>query len=186
VASAALLVVFCPLFAIIAAAIFLDSGQPVFFRQERGGYRGGVFKIIKFRTMVELRNTNGQLLPDPERITPVGRLLRRFSLDELPELWHILKGEMSFVGPRPLLVYSSPQARRHDLRPGLTGLAQINGRNNLTWDRRFEYDIYYVEHCCASLDLKILVRTVTRVLTGHGAGHDMAGPFDGSHQQLRP
>src|SRR5438045_780830 len=97
VASVALLIVFLPLFAVIAAAIFIESGQPVFFRQDRGGYRGAVFRIIKFRTMVELRDRNGQLLPDPERITPVGRLLRRFSLDELPELWHILNGEMSFV-----------------------------------------------------------------------------------------
>jgi sugar transferase EpsL len=190
VAAGALLIILCPLFLLIAAAVLLETGTPVLFRQERGGHRGTVFNILKFRTMVELRDSSGHLLPDPQRTTRVGKILRRFSLDELPELWNILKGEMSFVGPRPLIatylpLYSSRQARRHELRPGLTGLAQIKGRNDLPWDVRFEYDVYYVEHCCASLDLKILGLTVTRVLTAHGAGHDAAGPFHGSDQEMR-
>lgn len=148
-------------------------GSPAFFRQPRPGLRGRPFEMIKFRTMTDARGSNGQLLPDADRLSTFGRFLRSSSLDELPELWNVLKGDMSLVGPRPLLMdylplYSHEQARRHDVRPGITGWAQINGRNALGWEEKFELDVWYVNHRTMWLDLKILCLTVRKVLVRDG------------------
>ena len=144
-------------------------GRPVFFLQERPGLNGIPFLMIKFRTMSDARDTNGELLPDVDRLTSLGRFLRSTSLDELPELWNVLKGDMSLVGPRPLLVeylplYSERQSRRHDVRPGVTGWAQVNGRNALSWEEKFELDVWYVENHSLWLDIKILFLTVWKVV----------------------
>ena len=175
----------------LALLIRLKLGSPVFFTQVRPGRDGKLFKLVKFRTMLDTRDAEGNLLPDEERISEFGLMLRRTSLDELPELWNILKGDMSFVGPRPLLtqylpLYSKEQARRHDVSPGLTGLAQINGRNDLSWDDRFAMDVWYVDNRSFWLDLKILMRTFTKVFRGDGVskeGHAIGagGFFTGSN-----
>ena len=162
-----------PLVGIIALLVRAKLGSPVFFRQKRPGLHGAVFEVIKFRTMRDDRDATGRLLPDAERLTAFGRWLRASSLDELPELWNVLRGEMSLVGPRPLLVeylprYSARQARRHEVRPGLTGLTQINGRNALTWEDKFEWDVRYVETRSFWLDLKILMRTLKTVFFREG------------------
>jgi|SRR6185312_3529768 len=148
-------------------------GKPVFFRQTRPGMYGRPFNMVKFRTMTDAFGRDGQLLPDAERLTPFGRFLRASSLDELPELWNVLKGEMSLVGPRPLLMeylplYSPEQARRHEARPGITGWAQVNGRNALSWDDKFKLDVWYVDHRSMWLDIKILWLTVRKVLVREG------------------
>lgn len=148
-------------------------GSPVFFRQTRPGLRGEPFEMIKFRTMTDARGPDGELLPDADRLTPFGRFLRASSLDELPELWNVLKGDMSLVGPRPLLMeylplYSPEQARRHEVRPGITGWAQVNGRNALSWDEKFKLDVWYVDHRSLWLDIKILWLTVKKVLVREG------------------
>jgi lipopolysaccharide/colanic/teichoic acid biosynthesis glycosyltransferase len=148
-------------------------GSPVFFRQVRPGLRGQPFQMVKFRTMTDERGPDGQLLPDAERLTPFGRFLRASSLDELPELWNVLKGEMSLVGPRPLLMeylplYSAEQARRHEVRPGITGWAQVNGRNALSWEDKFKLDVWYVDHRSLWLDIRILWLTVRKVLVREG------------------
>lgn len=158
---------------IVAVAVRLKLGSPVFFRQARPGQRGRIFELIKFRTMLNATDADGRLLPDAERLTPFGRWLRASSLDELPELFNVLKGEMSLVGPRPLLIeylprYSPRQARRHEVPPGLTGLAQIKGRNALSWDEKFEWDVTYVETRSLGLDLKILFATIFKVLRQDG------------------
>jgi lipopolysaccharide/colanic/teichoic acid biosynthesis glycosyltransferase len=148
-------------------------GSPVLFRQVRPGLHGRPFMMVKFRTMTDERGADGELLPDAQRLTALGRLLRATSLDELPELWNVLRGEMSLVGPRPLLMeylplYSPEQARRHEVRPGITGWAQVNGRNALSWEERFKLDVWYVDHRSLWLDLRILWLTVRKVLVREG------------------
>ena len=157
----------------LAWAVRRSLGSPVFFRQLRPGLHGLPFQMIKFRTMTDARGLNGQLLPDSDRLTPFGRFLRSSSLDELPELWNVLKGDMSLVGPRPLLMeylplYSPEQARRHEVRPGITGWAQVNGRNALSWEEKFKLDVWYVDHRSLWLDIKILWLTVRKVLVREG------------------
>lgn len=163
------LLIASPFMLIIALLVRIFLGTPILFRQQRPGYKGKLFFIYKFRTMTDRRNRDGDLLPDAERLTSLGRFLRAFSLDELPELFNILRGEMSLVGPRPLLMeylplYSPEQARRHDVMPGLTGWAQINGRNAITWEQKFELDVWYVDHWSFWLDLKIIFLTVVKAL----------------------
>lgn len=148
-------------------------GSPVLFRQVRPGLHGRPFMMVKFRTMTDARGADGELLPDAQRLTAFGRFLRASSLDELPELWNVLRGEMSLVGPRPLLMeylplYSPEQARRHEVRPGITGWAQVNGRNAVSWDERFKLDVWYVDHRSLGLDLRILWLTVRKVLVREG------------------
>jgi len=169
-ASAGLVVLGIPM-ACIAVLVRLTLGSPVIYRQPRPGLHGRTFDIYKFRTMVDATDANGEPLPNRLRITPVGRFLRRTSLDELPELVNVLRGEMSLVGPRPLRTfyldrYTPEQARRHDVMPGITGWAQINGRNTLTWDERLALDIWYVDHASAWLDLKILTQTFFALVRG--------------------
>lgn len=166
-----------PFLAAVAALVRANLGSPVLFRQERPGYRGRLFSLYKFRTMSAERGRNGEALADAERVTPFGNFLRRTSLDELPELYNILRGDMSLVGPRPLLRrylerYNPEQARRHDVRPGLTGWAQINGRNAITWEEKFALDVWYVDSLSFSLDLKILAVTVRKVLAREGISAD--------------
>jgi lipopolysaccharide/colanic/teichoic acid biosynthesis glycosyltransferase len=158
---------------LLAWAVRRNLGSPVLFRQLRPGLQGRPFMMVKFRTMTDARDAGGTLLPDAHRLTKFGRFLRASSLDELPELWNVLRGEMSLVGPRPLLMeylplYSSEQARRHEVRPGITGWAQINGRNAVSWDQRFLLDVWYVDHRSLWLDLKILWLTVRKVLVRDG------------------
>jgi len=166
--AGALLAVFWPLMAIVAVLIRLTAGPPVLFRQARPGYRGKLFVPYKFRTMSETYDEAGEVLPDGERVLPLGGVLRRTSIDELPQVVNVLKGEMSMVGPRPLLAeyldrYPARYARRHDVKPGITGWAQINGRDELPFGRRLEMDVWYVDHQSMSLDLKIMALTVLRV-----------------------
>jgi sugar transferase EpsL len=172
-ASAAALVALSPGLLVLAILVRWKLGRPVIFRQHRPGRNGRVFKVWKFRTMTDARDGDGRLLSDAQRLPPFGRWLRATSLDELPELWNVLRGDMSLVGPRPLLVeylplYSVEQARRHELRPGLTGWAQINGRNALTWDEKFRLDLWYIDHRTFWLDLKIIGLTVARVFRREG------------------
>lgn len=158
-----------PVVAVLAGLVRSRLGSPVFFRQPRPGLKGRIFELVKFRTMTDARDEQGRLRPDAERLTSFGRWLRTTSLDELPELWNVVRGEMSLVGPRPLLVhylgrYSPRQARRHDVLPGITGLAQVKGRNALTWEEKFEWDVRYVETRGFWLDLCILARTIGTVV----------------------
>lgn len=167
------LVVLAPLLLLLALLVRIQIGSPVLFWQERPGYRGRPFRIVKFRTMSEARDAAGNPLPDSVRLTRLGRLMRSLSLDELPELYNILRGEMSVVGPRPLLMqywplYSPEQRRRHDVPPGLTGWAQIHGRNTVDWQERFELDVWYVDHRSFLLDLKIILITIWKVITRQG------------------
>ena len=169
-ASAAALVVTAPVQAVVAAVVAADLGRPVLFRQPRPGKNGEVFELVKFRTM---RNPDHSHVTDAERLTRLGRFLRATSLDELPTFWNVLKGDMSLVGPRPLLVdylprYSPEQARRHEVRPGITGLAQVSGRNNLSWEEKFALDVEYVDKHSLALDVRILCVTVAKVLQRHG------------------
>ena len=171
------LVLFVPFLSIIAMAIRLTMGKVVFFRQQRPGLGRKPFIIDKFRTMNENRSKSGELSPDHVRLTGFGRLLRRTSLDELPELINVLKGDMSLVGPRPLLMeyldrYSSYQARRMEVKPGITGWAQINGRNALDWDKKFEFDVWYVDHLTFGLDIRILWLTLMKVFTKEGISYE--------------
>jgi sugar transferase EpsL len=168
VVSGSLLLIFFPLMLLIALAIYLNSGPAVLFRQMRPGYRGRPFKLLKFRTMNAAWNAQGLLLPDAERLTPIGRILRRLSLDELPQLWNVFRGQMSLVGPRPLLMqymdrYTPEQSRRHEVKPGITGWAQVNGRNSVTWPEKLALDIWYVDHGSLFVDLRILFQTLWRV-----------------------
>ena len=173
---------------LLMALIRRKLGSPVFFTQVRPGMHGKPFKMVKFRSMISERSTDGELLPDAVRLTPFGRFLRSTSLDELPELWNVLKGDMSLVGPRPLLMeylplYSPEQARRHEVRPGITGWAQVNGRNAISWEDKFKLDVWYVDHCSLWLDIKILWLTVKKVLVREGisaAGEATMGKFTGS------
>jgi len=176
-----------PVFLGVALLIRLNMGSPVLFRQHRPGLHGQVFPMFKFRTMKNAVNEQGDLLPDAERLTRLGLFLRKYSLDELPELFNVLRGEMSLVGPRPLLVdylplYSPEQARRHDVKPGLTGWAQINGRNTLSWEDKFKFDVWYVEHQSVWLDFKIIFLTLFKVLKKEGVsqeGHVTMEKFHG-------
>lgn len=166
-----------PILTVVALLVRLRLGRPVLFIQQRPGYRGKLFRLFKFRTMTNQTDGRSRLLPDAERLTPFGALLRSTSLDELPELWNVLRGEMSLVGPRPLLteylpLYSADQARRHDVLPGLTGWAQIQGRNAVTWEDRFRFDLWYVDNRSIWLDLMILGRTATLVLRRKGIAAD--------------
>ncbi len=167
------LILLLPLFLPLAIAVKAHFGGGVFFRHWRPGYRGRLFQLWKFKTMRDDRDESGRLLLDADRLTSFGRWLRRTSLDELPELWNVLKGDMSIVGPRPLVVqylarYTPEQARRHDVMPGITGWAQVHGRNALTWEEKFRYDVWYVDHWSFVLDVEILGLTMMRVLSGEG------------------
>jgi sugar transferase EpsL len=163
------LTLFGPVLLVTFFLVRLKMGSPILFKQQRPGLHGKPFLLYKLRTMTDDRDPNGELLPDHSRLTPFGRFLRKFSLDELPQLFNVLKGEMSFVGPRPLLMeylpyYTKREQIRHHVRPGITGLAQVIGRNNLKWDKRLELDVYYVENCSLLLDLKIILLTLLKVL----------------------
>ena len=190
VSTVALLVLALPL-VVLTVIIRCKLGTPVLFKQQRPGLYAKPFQLVKFRTMTNARDSSGDLLPDCARLTPLGRFLRSTSLDELPELWNVLKGEMSFVGPRPLLMeylslYSPEQARRHEVRPGITGWAQVNGRNSLSWEEKFKLDVWYVDNRNIWLDLKILWHTVKKVLVRDGIsaeGEATMPRFIGSNTQ---
>ncbi|WP_395348669.1 sugar transferase [Variovorax sp. UC122_21] len=192
ITSAFALVVFAVPLGLLIWQVRRKLGSPVFFRQTRPGQSGQPFEMIKFRTMTDARGADGQLLPDGERLTPFGRFLRSSSLDELPELWNVLRGDMSLVGPRPLLMeylplYSTKQARRHEVRPGITGWAQVNGRNALGWEEKFELDVWYVDNQSLWLDLRILWLTVKKVIVREGisaAGEATMPRFNGSHSAV--
>ena len=185
------LLLFGWLLLIIAICLhFANKGAGAFFLQDRPGKDGKIFKVIKFKSMTDERDDEGNLLPGELRITKIGRLIRKTSIDELPQLVNVLKGDMAFVGPRPLMprylaLYSPEQARRHEVRPGITGWAQVNGRNSITWTEKFKLDVWYVDHCSLWLDIKILWRTVQNVLTGKGidSGEGKVGAvgFDGTN-----
>ncbi|MDX9990512.1 MAG: sugar transferase [Anaerolineales bacterium] len=185
------LVLLSGLLLLLAGLVRVFHGAPILFEQTRPGYKGRLFRIYKFRTMNNARAADGSLLPDAERLTPLGRFLRATSLDELPELFNILRGEMSLVGPRPLLVqylarYSPEQMRRHDVLPGITGWAQVHGRNALSWDEKFALDVWYVDHWSFWLDLKILALTLLKVIQREGIsqpGHATAAEFMGNRPE---
>ncbi len=176
----------------VAVVLTRSIGRPVLFRQTRPGLNGEPFEMIKFRTMTDERSPNGELLPDEQRLTPLGKTLRSTSLDELPEIYNVIKGDMSLVGPRPLLMryldrYTPHQARRHEAKPGITGLAQVSGRNHLTWEEKFDLDVQYVDNVSFILDIKILVRTLWGVVRRSGVsseGHATAPEFLGEASQL--
>ncbi len=175
--SAVALIVLSPLVGIVAVTIYLTLGRPMLFRHVRPGYKAVPFELLKFRTMTDARYSTGTLLPDELRLTRCGKLLRRLSLDELPQLWNVLKGEMSLVGPRPLLmeylnIYTPAEARRHEVKPGITGWAQINGRNGLSWQARFSLDLWYVDHWTLGLDAWILMRTILQVIKRKNISYD--------------
>jgi len=182
-------VLLLPVIAIVAILVRAKLGSPILFTQDRPGLNGNVFKMMKFRTMLDGKDKHGNLLPDDERMTPFGAFLRSTSLDELPGLFNVLKGDMSLVGPRPLLVqylplYSNEQARRHNVRPGITGWAQVNGRNTISWDEKFKLDVWYVDNQSFWLDIKILLLTVKKVFVREGIsadGHVTIEPFKGSN-----
>ena len=188
VLALSLLILLSPLMIMVAFLVWSKLGRPVLFRQLRPGLLGDPFEMVKFRTMAERNDDAKNLLPDEARMTGPGRFLRASSLDELPELWNVLKGDMSLVGPRPLLMeylplYSPEQARRHEVRPGITGWAQVNGRNALSWEEKFELDVWYVDNRSFLLDMKILLRTVGQVILRRGIsakGHVTMEPFRGS------
>jgi len=187
--AALLLVFFSPVMLCTALAIYLWDGRPIIFRQKRPGLHGKVFEIYKFRTMTNEKDSDGNLLPDEARLKGVGKLIRSLSLDELPQLFNVLKGEMSFIGPRPLLVeylplYNERQKRRHEVKPGITGLAQVKGRNALSWKNKFRYDVFYVEHLSFGLDCYILWMTIVKVLKKEGvnkAGYATTEKFNGKN-----
>jgi sugar transferase EpsL len=182
------IILLSPVLAAVALVVRLTMGRPVLFRQPRSGFHGKPFTILKFRTMNEARDKYGNMLSDDERVTRLGRFLRGSSLDELPELFNVLKGDMSLVGPRPLRTdylprYSPEQRRRHDVRPGITGWTQVNGRNTLTWEEKFALDVWYVDNWSLKLDLKILALSAGKVLTGEGVsapGHATMPEFMGA------
>jgi len=167
------LIILSPVMLVVAVVVYVSMGPPVLFRQERAGLNGRPFTLYRFRTMLDLRDKHGNLLPDEKRLTPVGRFLRNWSLDELPQFWNVLKGDMSLVGPRALLMeylpfYTEREKLRHSVKPGITGWAQINGRNLLSWNERLEMDVWYVENWSILLDIKILFLTVIAVLNKKG------------------
>lgn len=172
-----LLIIWPILLIIIIWLHFANKGAGVFFTQERPGKGGKIFKVIKFKTMTDERDADGNLLPDADRLTNVGRFVRSTSIDELPQLINVLKGDMALIGPRPLLVqylplYSKEQARRHDVRPGITGWAQVNGRNAISWTKKFELDVWYVDHCSFWLDVKIIFLTIKKVFVQEGISQE--------------
>lgn len=193
VASGLGLLLLAPVIAVVAILIQRKLGSPVLFRQTRPGLYGKPFEMVKFRTMLDATDENGHSLPDDQRMTPFGSFLRSTSLDELPELWNVLKGDMSLVGPRPLLMeylslYSKEQYRRHELRPGVTGWAQVNGRNAISWEDKFRLDVWYVDNHSLWLDLKILFLTVKKVLVRDGISGDgelTMSRFSGNKEQSR-
>lgn len=168
---------------------FANKGAGAFFTQERPGKNGKIFKVIKFKTMTDERDVNGKLLPDADRLTKVGKFVRSTSIDELPQLINVLKGDMALIGPRPLLpqylpLYNKEQARRHEVRPGITGWAQVNGRNAISWSKKFELDVWYVDHCSFCLDLKIIFLTIKKVFIREGIsqeGQATIEPFNGNN-----
>lgn len=186
------LILLAPLLALLALLVRLKLGSPVFFRQQRPGLHGQPFTILKFRTMTDARDAQGNLLPDEDRLTPFGQFLRSTSLDELPELIHVLKGEMSLVGSRPLMMryldrYTPEQMHRHDVRPGITGWAQVNGRNTISWEARFAMDVWYADHVSLWLDVKIIALTVWKILKREGIsqpGQATMEEFRGSRMRL--
>ena len=187
------MVVLAPVVAAVGVAVRIKLGRPMLFRHVRPGKDGELFEMLKFRTMTEERDQNGELLPDADRLTRFGELLRRTSLDELPTLWNVMRGDMSLVGPRPLLVryldrYTPEQRRRHETPPGITGWTQVNGRNALSWEEKFELDVWYVDHVSLPTDLKIIARTVGQVLWQRGItaeGHATMPEFMGAHDGAR-
>ena len=191
IVSALALVVLSPVLLLLGLLVRFKLGSPVLFAQRRPGLEGRVFRMLKFRTMTDSCDERGRLLPDEVRLTPFGTMLRSSSLDELPELWCVLRGDMSLVGPRPLLVeylaaYSAEQARRHEVRPGITGLAQVRGRNLLSWEEKFALDVWYVDHWSLGLDCRLLVETVGAVLARRGISQDgeaTAALFQGAEQR---
>jgi sugar transferase EpsL len=186
------LIILSPVLALVALLVCIKLGPSVFFRQQRPGLHGKPFTIYKFRTMSDARDAQGNLLPDEQRLTPFGRFLRSTSLDELPELFNVLKGDMSLVGPRPLLMqylgrYTPEQMRRHEVKPGITGWAQVNGRNALTWEQKFALDVWYVDHWSLRLDSKIILLTIWKTLTREGIsqpGHATMEEFMGGEGYL--
>ena len=181
--SGCALIVLFPVLLIVAILVRMKLGSPVIFCQERPGKDERIFKMYKFRSMTDERDEDGTLIPDEVRLTKFGRLLRSTSLDELPELWNIFKGDMSIVGPRPLLVkylplYNEEQRHRHDVRPGLTGLAQVNGRNAITWEEKFSHDIWYVENVSLPQDIKIVLRTVCKVFKREGISSNSSATIE--------
>ena len=185
------LIILSPLLLVVTVWLhFANKGAGAFFYHERPGKDGKLFKVIKFKSMTDERDENGNLLPNEQRITQIGKFIRKFSIDELPQLINVLKGDMSLVGPRPLVprylkLYSAEQARRHEVRPGITGWAQVNGRNSITWTEKFKYDVWYVDHCSLWLDVKIICMTITNVMIGKGidSGDGKVGAvgFDGTN-----
>lgn len=190
VISLTALVLLSPVLLVTAVFVRVKLGAPVIFRQERPGYKGKIFKLYKFRTMSDKRGPDGTLLPDEIRLTAFGKKLRATSLDELPELWNILKGDMSLIGPRPLLtaylpLYNDFQRQRHDVRPGLTGWAQVNGRNAISWEERFALDVYYVQHLSFLLDVRVLLRSILVVFAQkdiHSSTSATMEPFRGTEE----
>lgn len=182
------LIIISPILLVVSIWLhFANKGDGAFFFQERPGKDGKIFKVIKFKTMTDERGADGELLPDAQRLTKVGRFVRSTSLDELPQLFNVLKGDMALIGPRPLLpkylsLYSEEQMRRHEVRPGITGWAQINGRNDIAWTKKFEYDVYYVDHLTLMLDLRIFFMTILKVFKREGIsaeGQATIEPFNG-------
>ena len=183
VASSLVVILFCWLYAILAIIVRFNLGSPIIFTQDRPGKNGNIFKLYKFRSMSDKRDENGELLPDKQRLKKFGRILRSTSLDELPELFNIIKGDMSLVGPRPLLVkylpfYNAHDARRHEVRPGLTGLAQVSGRNAMSWKEKFEKDIEYVDNLTFLMDVKVVLMTIKKVFVREGI------EFEEGHQPI--
>jgi len=184
-----LIILFSPIMMIVAILIYLWDGRPIIFTQERPGYKEKIFKIYKFRTMTNEKDENGKLLPDEKRLKGIGKIIRSLSLDELPQLFNVLKGDMSFIGPRPLLVeylplYNKEQRKRHLVKPGITGLAQIKGRNAISWKKKFKYDVFYVNHLSFKLDLYIICQTILKVLKREGIsqkGHATMEKFNGKN-----
>lgn len=189
VALTALLILAIPLLLVTIWLHYANKGSGAFFFQERPGLHGKTFRIVKFKTMTDERDANGNLLPDEARLTRIGSLVRSLSIDELPQLWNILKGDMSFIGPRPLLVqylplYSKEQARRHDVRPGLSGWAQCHGRNAISWTQKFAYDVWYVDHISFKTDLTVIFTTIKKVIVRDGISHEGSvtmEPFNGKN-----
>lgn len=193
VISLSLLFVFLPIILIVTILVRFKLGSPILFKQQRPGLYGKPFYVYKFRTMLDARDNSGQLLPDHMRLTSFGKFLRKYSVDELPQLFNVVKGDISLVGPRPLLMeyltlYTEEQAKRHNVRPGVTGWAQVNGRNAITWEEKFQLDVWYVENQSFLLDMKILVQTVIKVFKSEGIsqdGHVTVEKFRGTKQSVK-
>lgn len=183
------LIILSPIIIIVYLLLLIENRGKVFFYQKRPGYKERPFYIVKFKTMTDKKDTTGQLLPDVIRLTRLGKIIRQYSLDEIPQLFNVLKGDMSLVGPRPLLfkylpLYSQLQKRRHDVRPGITGWAQVNGRNSISWTQKFKYDVYYVDNISLLLDIKILWLTLLKVIKREGVNQSLdrpMRPFNGSN-----